>query len=332
MKAVKISVLFVGVAAAHSAVLSVQFDGTTYPARDARFDPVLKPKRVEWSVKDVNNFPWMAVTDVLDPAITCGLDAQPPELKAVARAGSDVAVQWSGIVRMHLGPVMSYLGPLTDPNMKPQQIKFFKISDLGYNKEKKLWANEELIKQNYTDHFKIPSDIKPGRYVLRTELLALHGNSMSSEPTLYSGPQFYTHCFNVEISGNGNAVPEGVTFPGGYKRNDSGVKFNLRTATQPDRDNYVIPGPPKYVGKYDPPVGEKPVVSAQDTGAFPPEFEVKYQAYKLKADKSMLNSIETVNGVRAGADSLNGLFAKNTLASDLQALKQEGIKLGVIAP
>jgi hypothetical protein len=46
----------------------------------------------------------------------------------------------------------------------------------------------------------------------------------------------------------------------------------------------------------------------------------------------MLNSIETVNGVRSGADSLNGLFAKNTLAQDLQQLKQEGIKLGVIAP
>jgi hypothetical protein len=103
---------------------------------------------------------------------------------------------------------------------------------------KELWGNEELIKQNYTDYFKIPSDIKPGLYVLRTELLALHGNSWSSEPTLYSGPQFYTHCFNVEISGNGNATPEGVTFPGGYKRNDPGVKFTLR-ATQEAKDNYV---------------------------------------------------------------------------------------------
>jgi len=103
---------------------------------------------------------------------------------------------------------------------------------------KELWANEELIKQNYTDYFKIPSDIKPGLYVLRTELLALHGNSFSSAPTLYSGPQFYTHCFNVQISGNGNATPQGVTFPGGYKRDDPGVKFNLRAA-QEAKDNYV---------------------------------------------------------------------------------------------
>jgi len=198
-------------------------------------------------------------------------------------------------------------------------------------RRKKLWANEELIKQNYTDHFKIPSDIKPGLYVLRTELLALHGNSFSSAPTQYSGPQFYTHCFNVQISGNGNATPQGVTFPGGYKRDDPGVKFSLR-ATQEAKDNYVIPGPPTYVGKYDPPFGARPVVTAKDTGAFPPEFEAKYQAYKLQADKSMYNSIEIVNGVKRGQDGLKGILAKNTLAPDLQKLKQEGIKMGVIAP
>jgi lytic cellulose monooxygenase (C1-hydroxylating) len=331
MKSVKVSAIFAGVAAAHSGVLSVTFDGTNYPARDARFDPYLGVKRIEWKVKDVANFPWMAVTDVLDPSITCGLDAQPPELKAVARAGSEVSVQWSGIVRMHQGPVMSYLGPLASPNQKPQQIKFFKVSDAGYDKSKRQWANEDLIKKNYTDTFKIPSDIKPGSYVLRTELLALHGNSMSSEPTLYSGPQFYTHCFNVDITGSGTNVPEGVTFPGGYKRDDPGVKFRLM-ATQEARDNYVIPGPKPYVGKYEAPVGPKPVVEAKDTGAFPPEFEAKYREYKLKADKSMYNSIETVNGVKTGADALTGLLQPNNLVKDRDALRAEGIKLGLITP
>jgi len=331
MRSVKLSAIFVGVAAAHSAVLSVIFDGTKYPARDARFDPQLGVKRTEWRFDNLVGFPWMAITDVLDPAITCGLNATPPELKAFARAGSEVSVQWSGIVRMHLGPVMSYLGALPSPDTKPQNIKFFKISELGYDNAKRLWANEELIKKNYTDTFTIPSDIKPGAYVLRTELLALHGNTMSWEPTLYSGPQFYTHCFNVEISGNGNATPEGVTFPGGYKRDDPGVKFNLRSS-QEAKDGYVIPGPPVYVGKHDPPVGPQPVVLAKDTGVFPQEFEAKYQAYKLKADKSMYNSIETVNGVKTGKDALAGLLAGNTLAKDLQELRAEGIKLGIVTP
>jgi hypothetical protein len=100
------------------------------------------------------------------------------------------------------------------------------------------WGNEDLIERDHSETFQLPSDIKPGLYVFRTELLALHGNRVSSSPTLYSGPQFYPHCFNVEITGNGNVVPEGVTFPGGYKRDDPGVAFRL----YPDEkawDNYV---------------------------------------------------------------------------------------------
>jgi hypothetical protein len=66
----------------------------------------------------------MAVTDVNSPAIACivtvilavtwlvtystgGLNSRPPELTAVARAGANVTVSWTGIVKMHNGPVMS---------------------------------------------------------------------------------------------------------------------------------------------------------------------------------------------------------------------------------
>jgi len=52
------------------------------------------------------------------------------------------------------------------------------------------------------------------------------------------GPQFYTHCYNVKITGNGNTVPKTtVKFPGGYKRNDPGVAFKLRDKAA--WDNYV---------------------------------------------------------------------------------------------
>jgi hypothetical protein len=45
----------------------------------------------------------------------------------------------------------------------------------------------------------------------------------------------------------------------------------------------------------------------------------------------MYSTIETVNGQKTGADALSGLFSGNTLAKDLQDLKAEGIKLGVIS-
>jgi hypothetical protein len=74
--------------------------------------------------------------------------------------------------------------------------------------------------------FQIPSDIKPGTYVVRTELLALHANTPTMKMTPVNGPEFYLHCFNVEIIGSGTATPEGVTFPGAYKAGDPGLFFS----------------------------------------------------------------------------------------------------------
>jgi hypothetical protein len=54
------------------------------------------------------------------------------------------------------------------------------------------------------------------------------------------GPQFYTHCFNVDIIGGGNATPSPtVRFPGAYKRKDAGVAFDLRNKAA--WDGYASP-------------------------------------------------------------------------------------------
>jgi cellulase len=84
-----------------------------------------------------------------------------------------------------------------------------------------------LIKNGNRDQFKLPSDIKPGLYILRSELLSLHSNGHLANPGLRGLPQFYTHCFNIEISGSGNVTPPGVHFPGGYRKGDLGVGFVL---------------------------------------------------------------------------------------------------------
>jgi Auxiliary Activity family 9 (formerly GH61) len=88
------------------------------------------------------------------------------------------------------------------------------------------WANERVIDDGLRHSFQLPSDIKPGVYVVRTELLALHGNTPSMQMTPVHGPEFYLHCFNVEVLGNGTAAPEGVTFPGAYKASDPGLFFS----------------------------------------------------------------------------------------------------------
>ena len=85
MKAIAASILFAGSSMAHSAVRHIVLDGVryaaralsgailicdSYPARDARMDYNFGSKRIEWNYKNMNNFPWMAVTDVSIPAIT----------------------------------------------------------------------------------------------------------------------------------------------------------------------------------------------------------------------------------------------------------------------
>jgi cellulase len=61
---------------------------------------------------------------------------------------------------------------------------------------------------------------------MRTELLALHGNSLSSQSAVVTGPEFYVHCFNIDVIGSGIATPEGVTFPDAYKPGDKGLFFS----------------------------------------------------------------------------------------------------------
>jgi hypothetical protein len=88
------------------------------------------------------------------------------------------------------------------------------------------WAN--VIAADDGDSYKIqlPSDIKPGPYVLRTEMIALHGNMAELKADNLRGQiQIYLHCFNLDIIGSGSATPEGVVFPGAYRPNDFSFKF-----------------------------------------------------------------------------------------------------------
>ncbi len=81
---------------------------------------------------------------------------------------------------------------------------------------------------------RIPSDIKAGTYIFRTELLALHS---ATKP----GPQFYPHCFNIEILGTGTASPPGAKFSGGYKPGDLSLVYPLfKNGAQNNWASYVL--------------------------------------------------------------------------------------------
>jgi hypothetical protein len=202
-----------------------------------------------------------------------------------------------------------------------------------------MWANEELVKADRKDTFQLPSDIKPGMYVLRTELMSLHYATKS-------GPQFYTHCFNVDVQGSGSATPAGVNFPGGYPPNDPMLVFKLYTASGGENnwESYKIPGPPKYEGKYEAPTGSAPVVSEKDRGVFPPEFQAKYEAFKKKEDEEGLTFNQKLNNAQIALNhsepgfqnsmSLMPIFGEHIknqkgFEKELDELRAEAIKLGI---
>lgn len=228
---------------------------------------------------------------------------------------------------------------LPSPNTKPQDLSWFKISETGYDTQAKMWANEKLVANNRKETMQIPSDIKPGMYVLRTELVSLHYATRS-------GPQFYTHCFNVEVNGTGTAVPQGVKFPGAYVKNDPSLIFNLHVKGGGPSDwaNYKIPGPPKYAGQYEAPAGTPPVVSEKDRGVFPEAFQKKYDSLKEREDEEGLAFNQKLNDAQIetqhnepSAQNQAKLFpffgehiaAQQGFKKEVQALRQEALKLGI---
>jgi hypothetical protein len=202
-----------------------------------------------------------------------------------------------------------------------------------------------IINNGNRDQFKLPSDIKPGLYILRSELLSLHGNGQIMNPGLKGLPQFYTHCFNIEISGSGMATPPGVKFPGGYPKNDPGVGFILgnqaryasyvrvlenRFKRRLLTDNQPVPGPPVYKSQTGPLIGEQPTITPQQLGAFPAAFDVKYKAILARMNAWSDKAVEFFDSGTGGMSFIGTHQQEATLLIRERAtLRQEAIRLGL---
>jgi cellulase len=217
--------------------------------------------------------------------MACGTVSAPARLVAPARAGSNVTMYWSPWVQSHRGPLSNYLAPYTGDIRKVDlnSLKFFKIADEGLGADGKTWATDRMLANNATWTTTLPSDITPGTYILRHELLALHFATNNSNwwyiPSGKVAPQFYISCYALNITGTGNAVPEGVTFPGAYKDNEPGIVFDIFQKPLP---KYKIPGPRPYESRVvAPPLEPKPVVVVSPTGDKEEDQEY-YEAIKEK--------------------------------------------------
>lgn len=120
-------------------------------------------------------------------------------------------------------------------------LEFFKIDGVGLVDGAEVpgtWGDDQLIKNNNSRMVQIPESIAPGNYVLRHELIALHGAGTEG------GAQNYPQCFSLKITGSGTDKPAGVVGTKLYTEDEAGILVNIYSSLS----SYQVPGPTLYSG------------------------------------------------------------------------------------
>ncbi|TDZ38299.1 putative endo-beta-1,4-glucanase D [Colletotrichum sidae] len=190
------------------------------------------------------------IEDVTSNSIACNGPPNPttPTSKVITvQAGSNVTALWRYMLSStgsapadvmdssHKGPTLAYLKKVGDATSDAGVGGgWFKIQQDGF--DGKTWGTERVINGQGKHGVKIPECIAPGQYLLRAEMIALHGAGS------YPGAQFYAECAQINVvGGTGTKTPSNtVSFPGAYKGTDKGVTINIYW---PPVTSYEIPGP-----------------------------------------------------------------------------------------
>jgi len=192
------------------------------------------------------NFP---ISTVSSAEMTCGLPTSgSANRKCPVAAGSDVGIQWQYervgdnyiIDPSHRGPCMVYMAKAETNGAGPV---WFKIFEEGYNTQTNQFCVDRLLAspQKGLLNFKIPANLTPGNYLLRGEIIALHG------AYAVGGAQPYVHCAEITVSGSGKAFPSSdslVPIPGAYSNSDPGLLISIYQTIR----TYVVPGPKVWDG------------------------------------------------------------------------------------
>lgn len=162
-------------------------------------------------------------TDVTSQYIACNGDPNPTKSTdkvITVTAGSTVTAVWRHTLTSgpedvmdasHKGPTLAYMKKVTDAKTDPGTgAGWFKIQEDGLSSG--VWGTERVIGNAGKQAITIPKCIANGQYLLRAEMIALHGASS------YPGAQLYMECAQINVVGGTAAKsPSTVSFPGAYK-------------------------------------------------------------------------------------------------------------------
>lgn len=114
----------------------------------------------------------------------------------------------------HKGPVMAYLKKVADAKSDSGVGGgWFKIQEEGLSNGK--WGTDTVINNKGNQVIRIPECIANGQYLLRAEMVALHGARSVGEA------QLYMECAQLNITGGtGTGSPKTYSIPGIYKASE----------------------------------------------------------------------------------------------------------------
>ncbi|CAM1502344.1 Fc.00g043280.m01.CDS01 [Cosmosporella sp. VM-42] len=230
--------------AAHGHVDWLIANGVAFRGYDApsfSWNPNIDPV-VGWTIAATDNG-YVEPNSYENPDIICHKSAKPGKGHVAVQAGDKITLQWNTWPDSHKGPIIDYLAkcPGNCEDVDKTKLNFFKISAAGLldmSLQSGRWADDVLLANGFQWTVQIPAQLEAGNYVLRHEIIALHG---AGQP---NGAQNYPQCFNLQVTGGGSLAPDGVEGIKLYKSSDPGILFNLYTTPL----SYQVPGPTQVAG------------------------------------------------------------------------------------
>ncbi|KAK4175521.1 glycosyl hydrolase family 61-domain-containing protein [Triangularia setosa] len=258
MSPLSASVLLLGTAAstalAHSHLAHILVNGVLYNGFDPRPNVGNYDNRIGWSSSNTDDG-YVGPADYASPEIICHKSGAPPLAHAPVKAGEKVHVQWNGWPIGHVGPVLAYIAPCLNTangcgSVAKTNLRWTKLDDSNpvllpgapgtWGSPAGKWATDVMIAQNNSWQVEIPHGLKPGPYVLRHEIIALHFARDKG------GAQNYPVCMNlwVEPPASSATAPQPFKLDnfdarGFYKDTDKGILIDVSTSLS----GYVVPGP-----------------------------------------------------------------------------------------
>ncbi|KAJ7606611.1 glycoside hydrolase family 61 protein [Roridomyces roridus] len=248
--------LFIPYVSAHGFVHKVWIGTETFLGNTPNAEPTSSIVR---QIDDVD-----PVKGANNTNLNCGQDAQFASNITEANPGDPMSFLWTGgdlsIWPHNVGPMLWYMTSCGDTDcttFNSSQAEWFKVAQVGRisgdpdgnwyqglirTSSNMLLAAADWILDDAAGvpaNMTLPTNILPGAYLIRHEIIALH------LATDLGGAEFYPSCTQIRITGNGNGKPtsdEVVRFPGGYSDTDPGILVPDVYDDPPPP--YAFPGPP----------------------------------------------------------------------------------------